>query len=215
MSEAAGAGGLGGSDGLANLRALALWLVLGLAAGAGAAAGLPKAAIMASAPQPELSARLGGAFALQSADGATITEQSLKGAPFVLVFGYAACGLPCEQRLARLAQWRRELGPRGGALRIVLVSVDPAQDTPQAIGDFARRIDPEILALTGSARAIAEVTRAYNAVHFAAPLCGGDYTIIHSGAAFVMGADGRARAIISEDEAPIAALAKLAQAVDV
>lgn len=213
MNKAMSARGLAGPDRFASLRGLAAWLVVALAVGAGAGAGLPKAALMASAPEPRLSARLGGAFALQSADGATITDKSLKGAPFVLVFGYTACGLPCEQRLARLAQWRRELGPRGEALRIVLVSVDPAQDTPQRIGAFARRIDPEILGLTGSAPAIAKVARAYNAVHFAAPLCGGDYTIIHSGAAFVMGADGGAQAIITEDEAASSALAKLAQTV--
>jgi protein SCO1 len=165
------------------------------------------------APAPEFSTELGGAFVLAAPDGTTITDQSLAGAPFVLVFGYTRCGPPCDQRLAKLAGWRRSLGPRGEGLRIVLVSVDPAHDTPQRIGAFARRIDPEILALTGSAPAIAEVTRAYNAMHFVAPLCGGDYTIIHSGAAFVMGADGRAEAIIREDEAASSAIAKLTQAV--
>lgn len=211
MSAAAGAGRLGRPDGLVNLRGLAVWLGFAVMAGAAAAMGLSAAIV--PAPAPLLSGPLGGPFALQAPDGATVTDQSLKGAPFVMVFGYTRCGPPCDQRLAKLAGWRRSLGPRGEGLRIVLVSVDPAHDTPQRTGAFAGRIDPEILGLTGSAPAIAEVTRAYNAVHFAAPLCGGDYTIIHSGAAFVMGADGRAKAIIREGEAASSALAKLTQAV--
>lgn len=207
MSRIAGARSAPAPAGTCDARALVLWLVAAVVAGTGAGWVLPKT--IGLAPQPQFSAQLGGNFTLQSSDGTTITDRSLKGAPFVMVFGYSRCGAACEARLIRLAAWRRTLGEQGKALRIVLVSVDPARDTPQRIGAFAQRIDPAILALTGTQQAIARTTRAYNAMHFAAPLCGGDYTIIHSGAAYLMDADGRARAIIAEDEAPTAALGKL------
>ncbi len=157
MSGLAGARNSPAPAGTLDARALVMWLGFAVMASAVAAMGLSAASV--PAPAPLLSGPVGGPFALQAPDGATVTDKSLKGAPFGMVFGYTRCGPPCDQRLTKLAGWRRSLGPTGEALRIVLVSVDPAHDTPQRIGAFARRIDPEILGLTGSAPAIAQSPR--------------------------------------------------------
>lgn len=191
----------------AELRALLGWLITALGVGAGAAQYLPAAT--AKAPPAAFSAELGGAFALHAPDGAVVSSASLKGTPFVLMFGYTRCGDPCARRLAQLADWRAALGEAGAGLRIVFITVDPAHDTPKRLSAFVAQFDAPVIALTGRAADVAQAARAYNAVHFKAPLCGGGYTIMHSAAAYLMGSDGRARAIIAEDEGSAGALAKL------
>ncbi len=191
----------------AEARALAGWIAAALGTGSAAALGLPQTG--PAAPPVVFSDQLGGPFALTATDGRTVSDQSLRGAPYVLLFGYTRCGVPCRARLDRLAQWRAQMGSAAAGLRIVLVSVDPAGDTPARMAAFLRQMDAPIIGLTGSAEAIGATTRAFNAVHFTAPLCGGGYTITHSEAAFLIDRAGRAQAIIAADEADHAALAKL------
>lgn len=191
----------------ADLRGLLAWLVAAIGMGVGAAQYLPAAP--ATAPPVAFSAELGGAFALRTPGGAVVSNASLKGAPFVLVFGYTTCGDACTRRLGRLTEWRAALGRAGDNLPIIFITVDPARDTPARLGAFVQQFDAPIIALTGPQADVAQAARAYNAVHFKAPLCGGGYTIMHSGAAYLMGSDGRARAIIAEDEGRAPALRKL------
>jgi len=185
---------------------LASWLLAAAGAGAGAALGLPS---LSPAPDPAAAD-----FALAAPDGRVVSGASLRGAPFVLLFGSGGgCGEDCAARLARLARWRSALGPKGAGLRIVLVSVEPEHDTPARRDARLPGLPPGVLGLTGSREAVAAAARTYGASLLTAPLCGGGSAAVTSRAAFLVDPAGRTRSTISPDEAASSAITKLRQLI--
>ena len=79
---------------------------------------------------------VGGAFSLTAADGSTVTDQTLKGKPFAIFFGFTRCPDVCPTTLASLAKLRKQMGADGDKFRIVFVSVDPGYDSPEDIADY-------------------------------------------------------------------------------
>lgn len=122
---------------------------------AGALAALPA---RADAPLPF---DIGGPFALIDQHGEARSEKALEGMPSLLFFGYAQCRSICAVALPRMAEAVDLLAEEGVAVRPVLVTVDPARDTPEAMRAAAPRIHPRLLALTGDEAALAAARRAY------------------------------------------------------
>lgn len=156
---------------------------------------------------------VGGAFSLTAPDGSTVTDQTLKGQPFAIFFGFTRCPDVCPTTLSRLAQLRKRMGEDGEKFQIVFVSVDPGYDSPEDIGRYVDLFGTPIIGLTGSDDAIAEVADAYHAFYEKVPVEGGDYTIDHTAAVYLMGADGKLQSIIDYHESPAASLAKLERLV--
>tara|TARA_Y100001968_G_scaffold319630_1_gene351462 strand:- start:381 stop:1019 length:639 start_codon:yes stop_codon:yes gene_type:complete len=188
---------------------LALWLLVALLAGF--------ALFYLVGPEPEAALdepvdygdTVGGAFSLTAPDGSTVTDQTLKGQPFAIFFGFTRCPDVCPTTLSRLAQLRKRMGEDGEKFQIVFVSVDPGYDSPEDIGRYVDLFGTPIIGLTGSDDAIAEVADAYHAFYEKVPVEGGDYTIDHTAAVYLMGADGKLQSIIDYHESPAASLAKL------
>lgn len=97
---------------------------------------------------------LGGPFSLVDQTGAARTEADLRGTPSLLFFGYAGCQAICSVALPRMAETVDLLAERGIAARPVLVTVDPARDTPERLAEAAPAIHPDLMALTGSEAAL-------------------------------------------------------------
>ena len=152
---------------------------------------------------------LGGPFTLTAADGSTITDQSLKGRPFALFFGFTRCPDVCPTTLARLAKLRGQMGSGGKKLRIVFVSVDPESDTPADIGRYTALFGTPIVGLTGTPEQIAQIAKAYRIYYAKVPQDGGNYTVDHSATVFLMDRDGRLQSTLDMKEGNEAALAKL------
>ena len=188
---------------------LALWLLVALLAGF--------ALLYLVGPEPEAALdepvnygdTVGGAFSLTAPDGSTVTDQTLKGQPFAIFFGFTRCPDVCPTTLSRLAQLRTRMGEDGDKFRIVFVSVDPGYDSPEDIGRYVDLFDTPIIGLTGSDEAIAKTADAYHAFYQKVPVEGGDYTIDHTAAVYLMDADGKLQSIIDYHESPAASLAKL------
>lgn len=75
------------------------------------------------------------AFALVEADGHTLTGDDLRGRPWVADFIFTRCGGVCPAMTARMAALRRE-SPED--VVFVSITVDPAHDTPEVLGRYAR-----------------------------------------------------------------------------
>ena len=157
---------------------------------------------------------VGGAFSLTATDGSTVTDQSLRGKPFAIFFGFTRCPDVCPTTLASLAKLRKQMGADGDKFRIVFVSVDPGYDSPEDIGRYVDLFGTPILGLTGSDEEIAKVTKAYHAFYEKVPTEGDDYTIDHTASVYLMGADGKLKSIIDYHEDPKTSLAKLKRLVD-
>lgn len=156
---------------------------------------------------------VGGAFSLTAPDGSTVTDQTLRGKPFAIFFGFTRCPDVCPTTLSRLAQLRKRMGEDGDKFQIVFVSVDPGYDSPEDIGRYVELFGTPIIGLTGSDEAIAEVADAYHAFYEKVPVEGGDYTIDHTAAVYLMDADGKLLSIIDYHESPDTSLAKLERLV--
>jgi len=104
---------------------------------------------------------IGGPFTLVDQGGEERTEAALVGTPSLLFFGYAQCQSICTVALPRMAETVDLLDEAGLKVRPVLVTIDPARDTPASLKDAAPGIHPRLLALTGSEAALSAARRAY------------------------------------------------------
>jgi protein SCO1/2 len=72
-------------------------------------------------------------FALKDQDGETVTSESLKGAPVVFAFIYSTCRDTCPAQVQTI---RGALDELGHDVRVIGISVDPANDTPERAASF-------------------------------------------------------------------------------
>lgn len=102
-------------------------------------------------------------FALTDHDGRPATLQSFRGQPLIVFFGYTHCPDVCPLTLAKLNAAADGLGKRGRDLRIALVTMDPARDTPSVLKAYAARFGPRVVGLTGDSAALARAAAGYGA----------------------------------------------------
>ena len=156
---------------------------------------------------------VGGPFSLTAADGSTVTDQTLKGEPFAIFFGFTRCPDVCPTTLARLTKLRKQMGADGDKFRIVFVSVDPGHDGPEDVGRYVDLFGTPIIGLTGTEEQIAKATQAYRVFYKKVPVEGGDYTIDHTASVYLMDANGKLQSTIAYDENSETSLAKLRRLV--
>ncbi len=130
-------------------------------------------------------------FRLTDISGAPFTLADLAGRPSLVYFGFTRCPDVCPTTLLKLAQVVRVAGIRG--LRVVFISVDPQRDTPPVLAVYVHAFDPSFGGLTGDPRAIARVARDFAVAVSRVDLPGGDYTMDHTAAVFLL--DARAREV--------------------
>jgi protein SCO1 len=136
-------------------------------------------------------AAIGGPFSLTDQNGRTVTEQDLKGKPFLVFFGYTNCPDFCPTTMFEISEVLKKLGPAADGTRALFITVDPERDTPAALKDYVSSFDPHITALTGEPEAIAAVAKAYRAYYRKVPLKDGGYTMDHLVLVYLMDKDGR------------------------
>jgi protein SCO1/2 len=164
-------------------------------------------------PPQGYAASIGGPFALTAPDGTTVTDQTLKGRPFALFFGFTRCPDVCPTTLARLAKLRRDMGSDGDKLQIVFVSVDPEADKPADIGRYVDLFGTPVVGLTGTPGQIARIAKAYGVYYAKVPQDGGNYTVDHTATVFLVDREGRLQSTLDMKEGDEAALAKLRRLV--
>jgi protein SCO1/2 len=201
------------AEGLKTLR-LALWGVVAPVVGVGLVTMLAPDGTAPASDQTAYADQIGGPFALRAPDGSRVTDQTLKGMPFAIFFGFTRCPDVCPTTLSRLASLRKQLGRDGDKFRIVFVSVDPGYDSPEDVGRYVEMFGTPILGLTGTKKEIDAAVKAYRAFYQKVPTNNGaDYTIDHTASVYLMDAQGRLQSIIAYDETDTSALAKLKRLV--
>lgn len=85
--------------------------------------------------------------------------------PVMLNFIFTSCGAICPVMSATFAKVQAELGPKSKNLLLVSISIDPEQDTPLALRNYARHYGagPRWRMFTGSLDSSIAVQRAFNA----------------------------------------------------
>lgn len=136
-----------------------------------------------------------GEFSLLDQNGTEFTAARLAGAPSLVYFGYTHCPDVCPVTLLQLAQVLKSgVVP---SLRVIFISVDPARDTPSQLAQYVHAFDPDFIGLTGSAGMLQIVAQRFGVAYQRVDLPGGDYSMDHSSAIFLMDARGHNVAVFN------------------
>jgi protein SCO1 len=144
-----------------------------------------------SAPVAQQIAAIGGPFKLVDQNGQIVTDQDLKGRPFLVFFGFTHCPDVCPTTLFEVSEILRALGPDADRTRALFITVDPERDTPAVMKDYLSSFDPHLSGLTGNAAEIAAVAKVYRVYFKKVPLDQGGYTMDHTAIVYLMDRDGR------------------------
>lgn len=122
-----------------------------------------------------------GEFTLIDDNGQPFSEEALAGQWSLLFFGFTYCPDICPTTLAQLADFYRRLDPElKQDTRVMLVSVDPARDTPEKLHDYVRYFHPEFRGLTGEFLELHRVATAFNIPFTKQRGAGENYLVEHS-----------------------------------
>ena len=97
-------------------------------------------------------ASIGGPFRLVSQTGATVTDRDLVGHPSLMFFGYTSCPDVCPTTLADV---RTAITQAGVPAKLIMVTVDPARDTPAWMKTYLDAYKAGFIGLTGTDAEIA------------------------------------------------------------
>jgi protein SCO1/2 len=155
-------------------------------------------------------------FSLVDQDGRPVSLQTYRGHPVLLFFGYTKCPDICPTTLHKLTKAVKDVGGDAGDIRILLITVDPANDTPAELKKYTGRFGSEVVGLTGETDALARARQGYGAyveqMAAAAPApAHGEHAehapaaagkVGHTGVVYGIDRDGNLQVVISDTATP-------------
>jgi protein SCO1 len=134
-------------------------------------------------------ALIGGAFALEDGAGKTVSDQTLRGKPFLVYFGYTHCPDVCPTELARISDILSKMGDK--AIPTLFITVDPERDTPKLMQDYVSSFNPAVIGLSGSPQAVEATEKTFRVfARKGQPQPDGDYSMDHSSIVYLMDKNG-------------------------
>ena len=149
---------------------------------------------IATRVEPAAAPDIGGPFTLVDQDGRTVTDESFRGKYMLIYFGFTYCPDVCPTSLSRNAAALELVGDKAEKVVPILISIDPARDTPEKLKQYVAAFDPRLLGLTGTPEQVKLAAHAYKVFYMRAPQPGGDadaYLVDHSTFSYLVGPDGR------------------------
>lgn len=141
----------------------------------------------------------GGAFQLIDHTGREVTAQDFRGQYMLVHFGYTSCPDVCPTTLSRMSTVMNLLGEEAKRVQPVLITIDPARDTPEVLAKYVASFHPKLTGLTGTEDQVRSAADAYM-VFYAKPgdrdvqhegSHAGHDTVDHAAFTYLMGPDGR------------------------
>lgn len=131
------------------------------------------------------------------------TLADFRGKVLLVFFGYTNCPDACPTALAEMAQVVKHLGPEGGQVQGLFITVDPERDTPERLAAYVPAFHPSFIGLRGSMREVQGVASEFK-IFFQAqkpPGSGhgdhggehGSYMVDHSTGIYAFDKKGRVR----------------------
>ena len=103
-----------------------------------------------------------GSFELVNQEGESVTETSYSGKLRLVFFGFTQCPIICPTTMIEVSGVMKQLGDRGKEVQPLFISIDPENDRPNVVGQYAKSWHPSIIGLTGSADQVAAAARNFN-----------------------------------------------------
>lgn len=145
------------------------------------------AILQADSPAPAIN--------LTTTEGEPLDLAAYEGSVVVLYFGYTFCPDVCPTTLADVARAKRDLGSED--IQVIMVTVDPARDTPDVLDNYLTSFDPTFLGAYGPEELIAEAAALYG-VYFEARE-GSEatgYLVDHTATLMVIDTEGRLKLLL-------------------
>ena len=140
---------------------------------------------------------------LRDHTGAAVSTAELTERFSLLFFGFTNCPDICPASLAVLAQASRQLAATQTPVpRVVLVSVDPARDTPEQLRNYVERFDEDFIGVTASEAQMQPLLSALGVSVMKQPLGGELYNMTHNPQVFVVSPNGDVIATLSNASSP-------------
>src|ERR1700681_1278945 len=133
-------------------------------------------------------------FSLIDQQGRPFGSANLHSHWSMVFFGYTNCPDLCPTTLTTLAAMQKRLRAAKAPVlpQVIFVSVDAKRDTPAQMAKYVPYFDPGFIGLTAADQpSIEAVAKQLGVSVIIEPAAGGNYTVDHSGALFVLGPDGR------------------------
>jgi protein SCO1 len=137
----------------------------------------------------------GRQLSLHDHNGNLRTLGDFRGKAVVLFFGFTHCPDVCPTTLADVAGALAALGPDAERVQVLMVTVDPERDTPEALRTYVTAFDPRFLGLRGDAAATQAVAKEFK-IYYEKRKSGDSYTVDHSGQSYVIDPSGRLRLLV-------------------
>jgi protein SCO1/2 len=136
---------------------------------------------------------IGGPFSLVDQNGRTVTNETFKGKPTLIYFGYTFCPDVCPTSLLLMETAIDKLGPDAAKkVNLVFITIDPERDTQKLIKDYVGNFGPTYIGLTGTPEQVAAAARAYRVYFQKVPgKDGAPYLMDHSSIVYLLDRNGR------------------------
>ena len=122
-----------------------------------------------------------GDFSLTDHRGLSFTRDDLRGRWTLIFFGFTHCPDICPTTMAELAELKSQLADTEASdARVVMVSVDPARDTPDRLAQYVPYFHPDFIGVTGEFADILSVAQRLNAPFRKVSEPDGGYQMEHS-----------------------------------
>jgi protein SCO1/2 len=154
-------------------------------------------------------------FSLVDHDGQPVSLDSYRGKPVLLFFGYTRCPDVCPTTLTRLTNAMKHAGGDAEDIRVLLITVDPANDTPPVLKKYTGNFGPAVVGLTGDSAALERTRQGYGAfvraMEPAQPAAHGEHAahapppgamLAHPGVVYGIDRDGNLQVVISDSATP-------------
>lgn len=149
--------------------------------------------------------------------GQARTLSNFEGRVLIVFFGYTHCPDVCPTILTRLSSTMKRLGPDAQRVQVLMVTVDPARDTPERLAAYMTAFNPSFLGLysdhatTEAAASAFKVFYSPNAApssdhsaHGHAPVSA-PVLIDHSAGSYIFDTKGKIQLYV-RDDAPVDAI---------
>jgi len=100
-------------------------------------------------------------FTLISQTGEPVSLSDFSGKYVLIFFGFTNCTDECPLTMGYLKQVRQRLGSQADQVQVLLITSDPARDTPEALGRYLNNFDPTFIGLTGTIEEMQPVWASY------------------------------------------------------
>ena len=133
-------------------------------------------------------------FQLVDEQGQNVTTDALRDRWHLLFFGFTACPDVCPTTLSDIRRLMGQLPPTvRDQLQVVLISADPARDTPEALRTYLKYYRAGFEGWTGEMPELQKLSKGLGLPFVPAAQTSGDYSVSHSGNLAIVGPDGTLR----------------------